>query len=49
MISSAEYGFGIEILKPVEKISLCGDIGMEGREWVDIVEIATADGRHKQL
>ena len=39
MISSAEYGFGIEILKPVEKVLACGDIGMGGmREWVDIVE-----------
>ncbi|KAI5950881.1 hypothetical protein KGF54_003955 [Candida jiufengensis] len=32
--------FGIEILKPVEKILVCGDIGMGGmREWTDIVDI----------
>ncbi|CCH46705.1 hypothetical protein BN7_6302 [Wickerhamomyces ciferrii] len=30
----------IEILKPVEKVLVCGDIGMGGmREWSDIVEI----------
>lgn len=29
----------LEILKPVEKVLICGDIGMGGmREWVDIVE-----------
>jgi phosphopantothenoylcysteine decarboxylase len=32
--------FGIEILKPVEKVLVCGDIGMGGmREWSDIVDI----------
>ncbi|KAI5966887.1 uncharacterized protein KGF55_000296 [Candida pseudojiufengensis] len=32
--------FGIEVLKPVEKILVCGDIGMGGmREWTDIVDI----------
>lgn len=40
LLLSSEYGFGIEILKPVEKILVCGDIGMGGmREWSDIVEI----------
>ena len=30
----------IEVLRPVEKVLVCGDIGMGGmREWVDIVEI----------
>lgn len=30
----------VEILKPVEKVLICGDIGMGGmREWADIVEI----------
>lgn len=30
----------VEILKPVEKVLICGDIGMGGmREWSDIVEI----------
>lgn len=30
----------ITILKPVEKVLICGDIGMGGmREWVDIVEV----------
>ncbi|KAH3681039.1 hypothetical protein WICMUC_000020 [Wickerhamomyces mucosus] len=30
----------IEVLKPVEKVLVCGDIGMGGmREWSDIVEI----------
>ncbi|KAI3404008.1 hypothetical protein KGF56_003167 [Candida oxycetoniae] len=37
-LSSPE--FGIEILKPVEKILVCGDIGMGGmREWTDVVDI----------
>ncbi|KAK6460316.1 hypothetical protein DFJ63DRAFT_248653 [Scheffersomyces coipomensis] len=32
--------FGIEVLKPVEKVLVCGDIGMGGmREWIDIVDI----------
>lgn len=40
LLLSSEYGFGIEILKPVEKILVCGDIGMGGmREWSDIVDI----------
>lgn len=40
LLSSSEYGFGIEVLKPVEKILICGDIGMGGmREWSDIVDI----------
>ncbi|CUM63606.1 uncharacterized protein PRCAT00001187001 [Priceomyces carsonii] len=40
IISSQEEGFGIEILKPVEKVLVCGDIGMGGmREWSDIVDI----------
>lgn len=30
----------VEVLKPVEKVLICGDIGMGGmREWNDIVEI----------
>lgn len=30
----------VEILKPVEKVLVCGDIGMGGmREWTDIVQI----------
>ena len=30
----------VEVLRPVEKVLVCGDIGMGGmREWVDIVEI----------
>ncbi|KAK6456367.1 uncharacterized protein RJT20DRAFT_135122 [Scheffersomyces xylosifermentans] len=38
LISSADYG--IEVLKPVEKVLVCGDIGMGGmREWSDIVDI----------
>ena len=38
IISSPE--FGIDVLKPVEKILVCGDIGMGGmREWTDIVDI----------
>lgn len=38
MIQSPE--FGIEVLKPVEKVLVCGDIGMGGmREWADIVDI----------
>ena len=33
-------GFGIEVLKPVEKVLVCGDIGMGGmRDWVDVVDI----------
>lgn len=37
-LASAE--FGIEVLKPVEKVLVCGDIGMGGmREWLDIVDI----------
>ncbi|KAK9378270.1 flavoprotein [Kockiozyma suomiensis] len=33
----------IEVLKPVEKVLACGDIGMGGmREWSDIVEIVAA-------
>lgn len=40
LLSSVEYGFGMEILKPVEKVLICGDIGMGGmREWSDIVDI----------
>lgn len=40
LLSSPDDGFGIEILKPVEKVLVCGDIGMGGmREWVDIVEV----------
>mmetsp|Transcript_4320 Transcript_4320/g.4293 ORF Transcript_4320/g.4293 Transcript_4320/m.4293 type:complete len:509 (+) Transcript_4320:2-1528(+) len=40
LLSSSEYGFGIEVLKPVEKVLVCGDIGMGGmREWLDIVDI----------
>lgn len=40
MLVAPEYGFGMEILKPVEKVLVCGDIGMGGmREWSDIVEI----------
>lgn len=32
----------VEILKPVEKVLVCGDIGMGGmREWTDIVQILT--------
>ena len=32
--------FGIEVLKPVEKILVCGDIGMGGmREWAEIVDV----------
>lgn len=32
----------VEILKPVEKVLVCGDIGMGGmREWMDIVQILT--------
>lgn len=34
-----EEGFGFEILKPMEKVLVCGDIGMGGmREWLAIVE-----------
>lgn len=34
-----EFGF-IETLKPVEKVLVCGDIGMGGmREWADIVQV----------
>ncbi|KAK7206991.1 flavoprotein [Myxozyma melibiosi] len=33
----------IEVLKPVEKVLACGDIGMGGmREWSDIVEIVVS-------
>ncbi|CAH6719814.1 coenzyme A biosynthesis protein 3 [[Candida] jaroonii] len=40
LLASTEYGFGMEILKPVEKVLICGDIGMGGmREWNDIVDI----------
>ena len=40
LISSPENSFGIEVLKPVEKVLVCGDIGMGGmREWLDIVNI----------
>lgn len=40
LIASEEDSFGMEVLKPVEKVLVCGDIGMGGmREWVDIVEI----------
>lgn len=40
ILASPEEGFGMEILKPVEKVLVCGDIGMGGmREWLDIVEI----------
>jgi phosphopantothenoylcysteine decarboxylase len=39
ILSSPDW-FGIEILKPVEKVLVCGDIGMGGmREWSDIVDI----------
>ncbi|EGW34525.1 uncharacterized protein SPAPADRAFT_59958, partial [Spathaspora passalidarum NRRL Y-27907] len=32
--------FGIEVLKPVEKVLVCGDIGMGGmREWTEVVDI----------
>lgn len=32
--------FSIEVLKPVEKVLVCGDIGMGGmRDWVDVVDI----------
>ncbi|KAG0672643.1 flavoprotein super protein [Maudiozyma exigua] len=39
--SAIEENFPVvEILKPVEKVLICGDIGMGGmREWSDIVEI----------
>lgn len=34
-----EFGF-IETLKPVEKVLVCGDIGMGGmREWTEVVQI----------
>ncbi|KAG7195442.1 uncharacterized protein KQ657_003203 [Scheffersomyces spartinae] len=47
-ISSSDGGFGIEVLKPVEKVLVCGDIGMGGmREWSEIVDIMRA--RIKQL
>lgn len=40
MLTVPEEGFGFEVLKPVEKVLVCGDIGMGGmREWLDIVEI----------
>lgn len=40
VLSSAEEGFGMEVLKPVEKVLMCGDIGMGGmREWLELVEI----------
>lgn len=39
ILSLKEEGFGMEILKPVEKVLVCGDIGMGGmREWLDIVD-----------
>ncbi|GEQ66740.1 hypothetical protein JCM33374_g403 [Metschnikowia sp. JCM 33374] len=39
ILASNEEGFGMEVLKPVEKVLVCGDIGMGGmREWSDIVE-----------
>lgn len=39
ILSLNEEGFGMEVLKPVEKVLVCGDIGMGGmREWLDIVE-----------
>lgn len=39
ILSLVEEGFGMEILKPVEKVLVCGDIGMGGmREWLDIVD-----------
>lgn len=40
MLTLNEDGLGIEVLKPVEKVLVCGDIGMGGmREWSDIVDI----------
>lgn len=40
ILSSPENGFGIEVLKPVEKVLVCGDIGMGGmREWTELVDI----------
>lgn len=39
ILSLTEEGFGMEVLKPVEKVLVCGDIGMGGmREWLDIVD-----------
>lgn len=39
ILADPEEGFGFDILKPVEKVLICGDIGMGGmREWLDIVE-----------
>lgn len=39
ILSLPEEGFGMEVLKPVEKVLVCGDIGMGGmREWLDIVD-----------
>lgn len=36
-----DYSY-IEVLKPVEKVLVCGDIGMGGmREWIEIVELLT--------
>ena len=38
ILTLKEEGFGMEVLKPVEKVLVCGDIGMGGmREWLDIV------------
>lgn len=40
ILGVSEEGFGFEVLKPVEKVLICGDIGMGGmREWLDVVEI----------
>ena len=40
-IAALESNFPfVEVLKPVEKVLICGDIGMGGmREWSDIVEV----------
>ena len=38
LIASPDYG--IEVLKPVEKVLVCGDIGMGGmREWSELVDL----------
>lgn len=40
ILADPEEGFGFDILKPVEKVLICGDIGMGGmREWLDVVDI----------
>lgn len=39
ILTNPDEGFGMEVLKPVEKVLVCGDIGMGGmREWLDVVE-----------